>query len=127
LIASLHAYRGSSASRKSANVKTGERTGSRVGVAALATLCLFGTSGCGGFFYAIYAGGASSKLEAAQQLGAEKYAPYEYHYAKEHLQKAMEEASSADYGDAIDLADEAEKFAEKAIVLSKRAHEGAGR
>ena len=108
-------------------MKTGERTGSRVGVAALAALCLVGTSGCGGFFYAIYAGGASSKLEAAQQLGAEKYAPYEYHYAKEHLLKAMEEASSADYGDAIDLAQEAEKSAEKAILLSKQAHEGAGR
>lgn len=96
-------------------------------LAALGGICLLGTSGCGGFFYAIYAGGATSKLEAAQQLGAEKYAPYEYHYAKEHLLKAMEEASSADYGDAINLAEEAEKSAEKAILLSKQAHEGAGR
>jgi hypothetical protein len=102
-------------------------TTSRVVVAAAAGLCLVGTSGCGGFFYAIYASGATSKIEAAQALGAEKYAPYEYHYAKEHLKKAMEEASSADYGDAIDLADEAEKHAEKAILLSKQAHEGAGR
>jgi len=116
-------------------VKTGERTTSTMKetttgrglMVGLAGLCLLGTSGCGGFFYAIYAGGATSKLEAAQQLGAEKYAPYEYHYAKEHLQKAMEEASSADYGDAIDLAEEAEKSAEKAILLSKQAHEGAGR
>jgi hypothetical protein len=94
---------------------------------ALAGACLLGTTGCGGFFYAIYAGGATSKLETAQQLGAEKYAPYEYYYAKEHLQKAMEEAAAADYGDAIDLADEADKFAEKAIALSKQGHEGAGR
>ena len=108
-------------------MKQGERTTSTVVVAALAGLCLLGTSGCGGFFYAIYAGGATSKLETAQQLGAEKYAPYEYYYAREHLRKAMEEASSADYGDAIDLADEAEKSAEKAILLSKQAHEGAGR
>ncbi len=99
----------------------------RAAVGALAGLCLLGCSGCGGFFYAIYAGGATSKIEAAQQLGAEKYAPYEYYYAKEHLLKAMEEASSADYGDAIDLAEEAEKSAEKAILLSKQAHEGAGR
>jgi hypothetical protein len=96
-------------------------------MAALAGVCLLGTSGCGGFFYGIYAGGASSKLEQAQQLGAEKYAPYEYYYAQEHLQKAMEEAASADYGDAINLADEADKFAEKAITLSRQAHEGAGR
>jgi hypothetical protein len=96
-------------------------------VGALAGLCLFGASGCGGFFYAIYSSGATSKLEAAQALGAEKYAPYEFYYAQAHLQKAKEEAASADYGDAIDLADEAEKAAEKAITLSKAAHEGAGR
>lgn len=94
---------------------------------ALAGMCLLGAAGCGNFFYAIYVGGATAKLETAQALGAEKYAPYEFHYAKEHLQKAMEEAASADYGDAIDFADEAEKYAEKAIVLSKQAHEGAGR
>lgn len=94
---------------------------------AAAALCLLGTSGCGNFFYAIYASGATSKLEAAQALGAEKYAPYEYHYAREHLQKAMEEAALADYGDAIHLAEQAEEAAAKAITLSKQAHEGAGR
>lgn len=94
---------------------------------ALAGACLLGTTGCGGFFYGIYAGGATSKLEAAEQLGAEKYAPYEYTYAREHLQKAMEEAASANYGDAIDLVNEADKYADKAIVLSKQGHEGAGR
>ncbi|APR76106.1 Hypothetical protein A7982_01453 [Minicystis rosea] len=108
-------------------MKTHARTTSGAMLGALAGLCLFGASGCGNFFYAIYAGGATSKLETAQALGAEKYAPYEYHYAREHLRKAMEEASSADYGDAIDYADEAEKYAEKAIQLSKQAHEGAGR
>jgi hypothetical protein len=111
----------------SANVNTHARTTSRAMLGALAGLCLLGASGCGNFFYAIYASGATSKLETAQALGAEKYAPYEYHYASEHLKKAMEEAASADYGDAIDFADEAEKYAEKAIQLSKQAHEGAGR
>lgn len=96
-------------------------------VGALAGLCLLGASGCGNFFYAIYSVGATSKLETAQTLRADKYAPYEYYYAKEHLQKAMEEAAAADYGDAIDLADEAEKHAQKAIELAKQAHEGAGR
>jgi hypothetical protein len=84
-------------------------------------------TGCGGVFYTASSLSAESKIEQAQALGAEKYAPYEYYYAKEHLTKAKEEASSADYGDAIDLADEAEKYAEKAITLSKTAHEGAGR
>jgi hypothetical protein len=132
LIASLHAglaFVFDGERRELSNVDTPLTTATvnRAAVGVLAALCLFGTSGCGGFFYAIYAGGATSKLETAQQLGAEKYAPYEYYYAKEHLQKAMEEASSADYGDAIDLASEAEKSADKAIVLSTAAHEGAGR
>ncbi|MEJ7728927.1 MAG: DUF4398 domain-containing protein [Polyangiaceae bacterium] len=86
-----------------------------------------GTIGCGGTLYAVSANSAQSRLEQARALGAEKYAPYEYWYAHEHLQKAMEEAAAADYGDAIDFADAAEVYAEKAIVLSKQAHEGAGR
>jgi hypothetical protein len=93
----------------------------------LAALSLLTLSGCGGTIYSITVSSASSKLETAQALGAEKYAPYEYWYAHEHLQKAMEEASSADYGDAIDFADTAEEYAEKAIQLSRKAHEGAGR
>jgi hypothetical protein len=85
------------------------------------------TSGCGGTIYAFTANSASSKLETAEALGAEKYAPYEYYYAREHLWKAREEAAVADYGDAIDFADVAEEYADKAITLSKQAHEGAGR
>lgn len=85
------------------------------------------TSGCGGTLYTFTAVSASSRLETAEALGAEKYAPYEYYYAREHLQKAMEEAAVADYGDAIDFADIAGEYADKAITLSKQAHEGAGR
>jgi hypothetical protein len=85
------------------------------------------TVGCGGTLYAFDANSASSKLETAEALGAEKYAPYEYYYAREHLWKAREEAAAADYGDAINLAATAEEYADKAIVLSKQAHEGAGR
>ena len=58
---------------------------------------------------------------------AAKYAPYEYYTAREHLWKAREEAAAADYGDAIDFADVAEEYADKAITLAKQAHEGAGR
>jgi hypothetical protein len=85
------------------------------------------TSGCGGAIYAFTATSASSRLEEAQALGAQKYAPYEYYYAREHLWKAKEEAAVADYGDAIDFADIAGEYADKAITLSKQAHEGAGR
>ena len=93
----------------------------------IAATFAFATSGCGGAIYGLTANSASSKLETAQALGAEKYAPYEYWYAHEYLEKASEEAAAADYGDAIDFADTAEEYAEKAIQLSKQAHEGAGR
>jgi hypothetical protein len=99
----------------------------RIAITALGAFSLLGLTGCGGFLYAINAGGAQSKLETAQQLGAEKYAPYEFYFAQEHLTKAMEEAAAAHYGDALDLVDDADKSAEKAITLSKQAHEGAGR
>ena len=95
--------------------------------AAIGGLALIGGSGCGGVLYAVDVSDAESKLETARALGAEKYAPYEYFYAREHLQKAMEDAASADYGDAIDYARDAEKHADKAIVLAKQAHEGGGR
>ncbi len=96
-------------------------------VTALSALSLTALSGCGGFFYALDASSATSELEKAQALGAEKYAPYEYYYAHEHLWQAMEEATSADYGDAIHMASDADDHATKAVQLSKQAHEGAGR
>lgn len=97
-----------------------------LGITLVAALSL-GLTGCGGSIYAYKATGASSKIETAKALGAEQYAPYEYYYAEAHLEKAAEEAATADYGDAIDFADVAAEYAEKAIMLSRDAHEGAGR
>lgn len=90
-------------------------------------MLLASATGCGGTLYAIKASSAASSLETAQALGAEKYAPYEYYYAHEHLWKAKEEAATADYGDALDFASIAEEYADKAVALSKQAHEGSGR
>ena len=90
-------------------------------------LVALGTAGCGNTLYAIQANAASSKLEEARELGAEKYAPYEYFFAKEHLEKAETEASEADYGDAVELAETSENYADKAIQLARDAHRGAGR
>jgi hypothetical protein len=95
-----------------------------VAFAALgAALCL----GCGHTIYAINANTASAKLEEAHELGAELYAPYEYWFALEHLDKAQTEASEGDYGDAIELANIGEEYADKAIQLARDAHRGAGR
>jgi hypothetical protein len=87
----------------------------------------FTAIGCGNTIYAIKANAASSKIEEARELQAEKYAPYEYFYAVEHMDKAQSEASEADYSDAINLAETAEEYADKAISLARDAHRGAGR
>ncbi len=93
-----------------------------------AAVCLaLGAMGCGNTLYAVAANGADNKLTEAKELGAEKLAPYEYYYAREHLKKAQSEASEADYGDARKLANIAEEYADKAIRLARDAHRGAGR
>ena len=94
---------------------------------AAGALLALACSGCVGTVYAFKAASASSKLEQAKTLGAEELAEYEYYFAKEHLEKASEEAAQAEYGDAIEFADLAAEYADKAIELSRGAHRGAGR
>jgi hypothetical protein len=88
---------------------------------------LLAAAGCGNTLYAIQANSAASRLEEAKELGAERLAPYEYYFAKEHLEKAQSEAAEADYGDALTLANVSEEYADKAIRLTREAHRGAGR
>lgn len=78
-------------------------------------------SGCGGVYYAVNANSAANRLEEAREVGAETAAPYEYYYAKAHLEQAQVEAAEASYSDAADFAQTAEEYAEKAIELSKAA------
>ncbi|HEY1696931.1 MAG TPA: DUF4398 domain-containing protein [Polyangiaceae bacterium] len=84
-------------------------------------LAVLGAGGCGGVHYAIAVNSASSRVEEAKAVGAEQLAPYEYYYAKEHLEQAQVEASEASYSDAANLADEAEEYANKAIELAQSA------
>jgi hypothetical protein len=100
----------------------GPRT-TTLAVAALAVML----TGCGHGLFAIHERSAASKLAEARELQAPELAPYEYYYAEVHLEKAKQEAAEADYGDAIDLAEASEEYAEKAVELSRKAREGAGR
>ncbi len=95
-------------------------------VPAVALYALVG-AGCGNTLYAVHISSASSKLEEARELGAEQYAPYEYWFAFQHIEKAQSEASEADYSDAVNLAEIGEEYADKAIKLARDAHRGAGR
>ena len=72
-------------------------------------------SGCGSVYYAININAAEARLEQAREMGAEKQAPYEYYYAREHLREARIHASEASYGDAANFAETAENYAQKAI------------
>jgi hypothetical protein len=82
-------------------------------------------SGCGGGLYAIAVNGAAGKVAEARELGAEKAAPYEYYFASEHLTKARSEAAEGDYSDAIEFADAAKEYADRAIKLATEARGGA--
>jgi len=77
--------------------------------------------GCGGIHYAVEVNSAASRVEEAKALGADQLAPYEYYFAKEHLQQAQVEASQASYSDAVNLAEEAEEHANTAIELTQKA------
>ncbi|MGO8998215.1 MAG: DUF4398 domain-containing protein [Polyangiaceae bacterium] len=85
------------------------------------------TTACGGVYYAATVNAASSRLEEAREVGAEQLAPYEYYYAKAHLEQAQVEASEGSYGDAANFAESADEFAGKAIDLAQSAHKAAGR
>ncbi len=74
--------------------------------------------GCGGVYYTISVNAAESKLEQARAMGAETSAPFEYHYAREHLHEARRQAAEASYGDAATFAETAETYAQKAIDLT---------
>jgi Domain of unknown function (DUF4398) len=93
----------------------------------VAVLLFAAAAGCGGVNYAIAANSAASRLEEARALGAEQLAPYEYYYAKEHLEQAQIEATEASYSDAANLAELAEEKANQAIQLAQAARRAAGR
>lgn len=95
--------------------------------AAVSLALALGQTACGGVYYAATINGATGKLEEARVLGAETLAPYEYYYAKEHLEAAQLEAAEASYSDAANYAETAEEYAQKAVQLAQAAHRAAGR
>jgi hypothetical protein len=84
-------------------------------------LLLIGLPSCGGIIYTDKVNSVSHKLELARDTKAEEYAPFEYYTAKEHVLKAQEQASKADYGDAIDLLNEADHAADHALQITAEA------
>ncbi len=93
----------------------------RLLIVAAGAACVGVLSGCGGIHYSIEINSASARVEEAKALGADQLAPYEYYFAREHLQQAQIEASEASYSDAVNLAEEAEDHANTAIELTQKA------
>lgn len=82
--------------------------------------CLsFAAAGCGPVLYMVNLSGAQHAVEEARQAGAAQRAPYEYHYALEHLRKAQEFAGTAEYQDAMDMATVAEDYGNRALERSR--------
>lgn len=100
------------------------RTPGSYALHALAGVVAFAAVGCGNVYYAININAAESKLEQAREMGAEKQAPYEYYYAREHLHEARVHASEASYGDAASFAETAESYAQRAIDRMTAAKRG---
>lgn len=78
-------------------------------------------SGCGGVLYTINVLNASAAIEEARLANAETLSPYEYYFARAHLDKAREEGGDAEYQQAIDLADTARDYAYQARDRARRA------
>lgn len=93
--------------------------------AVLASVVL--TSGCGPTIYATNVHKAAKAVEAARHAQAPEHAPFEYHFAVEHLEKAREEAGHASYQSAIEYARVAREFGQKARDLARRRLEEMGR
>jgi hypothetical protein len=87
---------------------------------AARVLGLVGSLSCGNALYASRITQASDEVARAEQLGAATRAPYEYYYALEHLRKARTEAAEADYGAAIELAQTAFDYANRAVQVAQR-------
>lgn len=88
--------------------------------ALLASAALTLATSCGPSLYSFNAIPAAQVVEEAEQAGAAERAPYEYYLAREYLDKAREEASEANYQDAVELAERARELGENARDTARR-------
>jgi len=81
---------------------------------ARALLALAALSGCGPVQSTAYLMDAEVQIEAARTAQAERYAPYEWTSANLYYRKSKEEVGYADFEQAVDFAQKAQKFAVQA-------------
>lgn len=83
-------------------------------VGALLVVSLVLLSGCGNTLYLVRVSEAEEEFKEAEELGAEKYAPFEYYSAKERLKEAKVQAAQAEYGNASTLSLESTDYSREA-------------
>lgn len=98
--------------RRDSRGKPPASTGRQWGPLALALACSL--AGCGNTLYATHIASASKRFEEAETLGAEQAAPYEYYSAKVRIAESRALAARGEYGDAMRIARQAEKYSIKA-------------
>ncbi len=96
-------------------------------VALVAAAVTVGASGCGAIGYSAAILDAHEAVAEAREADAHIHAPFEYHYAREHIHKAREEAGYGDYQIAMELARDAAEYGTKARDLSRRRRREVGR
>ncbi len=99
----------------------------RCRLAGLALALAMVLGGCGPMIYSVNVMPAARVVEQAEEAGAAEYAPYEYHYARAHLEQARHDAGEAAYQDAIHNAKVAEEYGVKARDLARRRMREQGR
>ena len=91
-----------------------------VKVAVFSLPAAYVLSACGPVLYTSAVNKAEDALIVARENNAHWYAPYEYHYAQANLDKAYEEASHAEYEDAVKLARAALDYAGRALRIAEQ-------
>lgn len=81
---------------------------------SLALLGALGTGCLGPIRSTAYILDAEVQVQAARTAGAEKLAPYDFTAAQLYLHKAREEVGYSAYGEAMEFAEKASKFANQA-------------
>jgi len=94
--------------------------GQNTRAAAIGFFVALAASGCGPVMYQAAVSKAEGALVSARENNAHWYAPYEYHYAQANLDKAYEEASHAEYEDAVNFAKAAKDYAGRALRIAER-------
>lgn len=89
-------------------------------------LCCAGIS-CGPVQYSHHIMRATSALAEAEESEAEELAPYEFHYADEHLKQARREVGHSDFQAAVKCARVATEYGTKAVEIAARRRREQGR